>query len=255
MKTDTFKNFKKGAIDSLPIAAGYFGVSFSFGIMAVGAGLDAFTATVMSLTNLTSAGQFAGIMMIAEGAGYIELLLSQIIINLRYALMSLSLSQKLDKDFGVGQRAVAGFVITDEIFAVASGYPGKVRFEYLVGLGLPPIAGWTLGTLTGALAGSLLPASIVSALSVALYAMFIAIVLPPARDNKNVAIVALIALCASCIVRYAPLLNSLSSGTSIIICTLVAAAIGAALFPVDPDEGNSEAAGENDNVTDRGGAA
>ena len=248
MQHEKLNDIKKGAIDSLPIAAGYFGVSFSFGIMAVGSGLDALTATVMSLTNLTSAGQFAGIMMIAEGAGYMELFLSQFIINLRYALMSLSLSQKLDKSFGVGQRAVAGFVITDEIFAVASGYSGRVRFPYMIGLGVPPIIGWTLGTLTGALAGSLLPGSIVSALSVALYAMFVAIVLPPARDNKNVAVVAIIALVASCIVRYAPILNTLSSGTSIIICTLIAAAIGAALFPVemnDTDESKVKTGGES----------
>ena len=231
-------DIKQGLSDSLPIAAGYFGVSFSFGIMAAGAGLDSVTATIISLTNLTSAGQFAGLTLIAEGAGYIELFLSQLIINLRYALMSLSLSQKVDEKYGLSKRLISSFWITDEIFAVASGKAGSVSFPYMVGLGIPPIIGWSLGTLVGALAGELLPASVISALSLALYAMFIAIVLPPARDNKAIAIVAFISIAISCLIKYLPVFKGVGSGTAIIITTILAAGVGALLFPINRDDHN-----------------
>ena len=229
-------DIKEGMRDSLPVAAGYFGVSFSFGIMAAGYGIDALTATVISLTNLTSAGQFAGLTMIAEGAGYVELFLAQLVINLRYALMSLSLSQKLDKNFSVPKRAISAFWITDENFAISSARSVPVTFPYMLGIGMLPIAGWTLGTLVGALAGEILPPTAVSALSVALYAMFVAIVLPPARERRSVAIVACLALIFSCILYYAPIFAGIGSGFSVIICTVLAAGIGAALFPSDGGE-------------------
>ncbi len=224
--------FKNGAIDSLPIAAGYLGVSFSFGILAASYGIDTVTATLISLLNLTSAGQFAGITAIAAGSGYFELFLTQLIINLRYSLMSLSLSQKLNKDFNTKKRLIASFWITDEIFAVASSSKKKVTFSYMAGLGIPPIIGWSVGTLLGAMAGSLLPDSLLSALGIALYAMFVAIVLPPARENKNVAAVAIIALVISCIIYYVPFLSFISSGFSVIITTVIAAGFGAFLFPI-----------------------
>ena len=224
---------KKGMIDSIPIAVGYLAVSFSFGILAASYGIDAGTATLISLLNLTSAGQFAGITAISTGAGYFELFLTQLIINLRYALMSLSLSQKLSREFTTKKRLIASFVITDEIFAVASSQEGEVTFPYMLGLGFPPIVGWSLGTLLGAVAGSLLPDSLLSALGITLYAMFVAIVLPPARENKSIAIVAVIALLISCVIYYVPGLHAhISSGFSVIITTLIAAGIGAWLFPV-----------------------
>ncbi|MCR5099428.1 MAG: AzlC family ABC transporter permease [Lachnospiraceae bacterium] len=226
---------KNGMIDSLPIAAGYLGVSFTFGILAVSYGIDAGTATLISLLNLTSAGQFAGITAIAGGAGFVELFLTQLIINLRYSLMSLSLSQKLSKDFNTPKRLVASFVITDEIFAVASSKTEPVRFPYMLGLGLPPIIGWSLGTFLGAVAGSNLPSSVNSALSVALYGMFVAIVLPPAREHKPVALVAVIALVISCLLYYVPLFDAIGSGFSVIITTLIAAGLGAVLFPIPED--------------------
>ncbi len=227
---------KTGIIDSLPIFAGYLGVSFTFGILAVSYGIDAGTATLISLLNLTSAGQFAGITAIAGGAGYVELFLTQLIINLRYSLMSLSLSQKLSKDFNTPKRLVASFVITDEIFAVASSKDTPVRFPYMLGLGIPPIIGWSLGTFLGAVAGSNLSASVNSALSVALYGMFVAIVLPPAREHRPVAIVAVIALLISCILYYVPIFDFIGSGFSIIITTIIAAGVGAFLFPIGEKE-------------------
>ncbi len=230
---------KKGIIDSLPIAVGYLGVSFTFGILAVSYGIDAKTATVISLLNLTSAGQFAGITAIASGAGYFELFLTQLIINLRYSLMSLSLSQKLSSDFHTPKRLISSFVVTDEIFAVASSREVPVTFPYMLGLGVPPIIGWTLGTLLGAIAGSQLPASINSALSVALYGMFVAIVLPPAREHRPVALVAVIALAISCLLYYVPAFDGLGSGFAVIITTLVAAGLGAMLFPVN-DKGEDQ---------------
>ena len=231
--SDIKKEIKTGMIDSLPIAAGYLGVSFTFGILAVSYGIDAGTATLISLLNLTSAGQFAGITAIAGGAGYLELFLTQLIINLRYSLMSLSLSQKLSKDFDTKKRLIASFVITDEIFAVASSKEGPVRFPYMVGLGVPPIIGWTLGTFLGAVAGSNLPASIGSALSVALYAMFVAIVLPPAREHRPVALVAVIALVISCLLYYIPIFDHVGSGFAVIITTVIAAGLGAVFFPIE----------------------
>ena len=231
--SDINKEIKTGMFDSLPIAAGYLGVSFTFGILAVSYGIDAGTATLISLLNLTSAGQFAGITAIAGGAGYLELFLTQFIINLRYSLMSLSLSQKLSKDFDTKKRLIASFVITDEIFAVASSKEEPVRFPYMVGLGVPPIIGWTLGTFLGAVAGSNLPASIGSALSVALYAMFVAIVLPPAREHRPVALVAVIALVISCLLYYIPAFDNIGSGFSVIITTIIAAGLGAVFFPVE----------------------
>ena len=232
-------NIKTGIKDSLPIAFGYLGVSFTFGILAVSYGIDAGTATLISLLNLTSAGQFAGVTAIAGGAGYVELFLTQLIINLRYSLMSLSLSQKLSKDFHTGKRLIASFVITDEIFAVASSKNDPVTFPYMVGLGVPPIIGWTLGTLLGAVAGSNLPSSVNSALSVALYGMFVAIVLPPAREHKPIALIAVIALVISCILYYVPIFDFIGSGFSIIITTIIAAGLGAILFPVNPDPGEN----------------
>ena len=238
--SETINEIKKGIIGSIPIALGYLGVSFTFGILAVSYGINPGTATMISLLNLTSAGQFAGITAIAKGAGYLELFLTQFVINLRYSLMSLSLSQKLDKEFKTPKRLVASFVITDEIFAVASARDCAVTFPFMIGLGVPPIIGWSLGTFLGATAGSLLPQTALSALSIALYAMFVAIVLPPAREHKPIAIVAVIALLISCGIYYIPVFKMISSGFSVIITTIIAAGIGAFLFPIpDVNEADS----------------
>ena len=224
--------FLKGLRHGVPIGLGYLSVSFTFGMKAVGDGLTAVQAVLISLMNLTSAGQFAGLPLMVGGASMIEMALTQLIINLRYALMSLSLGQKLDGTMTTLRRMIFSFANTDEIFAVASSQPGRVGNTYLYGLMLAPIIGWSTGTLLGAVAGQLLPAFVRSALGVAIYGMFLAIILPPARKEKPVRVVVLIAVVLSLCFRYIPLLSSLSSGFVIIICAVAASALGAWLFPV-----------------------
>ena len=224
--------FMHGLRDGIPIALGYLSVSFSIGIMAVTSGLTVFQGALMSLTNVTSAGQFAGIQVIATGGVILELILTQFIINLRYALMSLSLSQKLSEEVTVRQRFVIAFANTDEIFAVAMGHARSLTFPYMLGLQLLPILGWTGGTALGAIAGQILPSSLGNALGVALYGMFIAIVVPAARRLRPVLCVAVLAAVFSCILYYVPLFAGISTGTSIIVCTVAAALVGAWRFPV-----------------------
>ena len=224
--------FRKGIRHGIPIALGYLGVSFAFGMKAVGSGLTVLQAVLISMTNLTSAGQVAALPLMAGGATLTEMALTQLTINLRYALMSLSLSRKLDDTMGTPQRMFFSFSNTDEIFAVASSQPEKVGKMYLYGLMLTPWIGWTTGTLLGAAAGTLLPEFVRSALGIAIYSMFLAIILPPARRQKPVrAVVALAAVLSICF-RYVPGLNRISVGFAIIICAVAAAAFGAAVFPV-----------------------
>ena len=228
------QQFAQGLRDGSPIAAGYFAVSFSFGILAREGGLSVLQAALTSLTNVTSAGQFAGLQVIMAGGTLAELVLTQLIINLRYALMSLALSQKLDRSVSLWQRLVIAFANTDEIFAVAIHHNGTLRLPYLLGLQLLPVLGWTAGTAVGAVAGSILPAALTSALGVALYGMFIAIVVPAARKARPVLFTALRAVAVSCALYYfAP---AVSAGVSIIVCTVLAAAAAAALFPVKEGE-------------------
>ncbi|MCR5726994.1 MAG: AzlC family ABC transporter permease [Lachnospiraceae bacterium] len=225
-------NFRSGFKDGIPIALGYFAVSFSLGITMVASGMTPVQGTVMSLTNLTSAGEFAGIRVIAVGGTIAEMILTQLIINLRYSLMSLSLSQKLDEKVTFFKKLVIAFGNTDEIFAVAMNHQKSLTFKYMVGLQSMPIVGWTLGTFLGAVAGNIMPANVSIAMNVMLYGMFIAIVIPEAKKKRPVLIVALIAVVLSCLFYYIPGLNEISAGISIIICTVVAAAVGAVLFPL-----------------------
>ena len=226
-------NFKQGIRDGIPIGLGYAAVSFAFGILAVDKDLTVSEAVLISLTNLTSAGQFAGLTIIAELGTLVEMALSQFIINLRYMLMAISLSQKVDDDFKGIWRWILGFAITDEIFAVAIQNPGKIKRNYFMGLTIIPIIGWTLGTLGGALLGNILPAIITNALGVALYGMFIAVVVPKARDDSHVFVAVCIAVAISVALKYIPVFADLSGGFAIIICTVVASLIAAVLFPVE----------------------
>lgn len=231
-------NFIQGLKDGVPIALGYLSVSFSIGIMALASGINVFQGALMSLTNMTSAGQFAGIAVIASGGTLLELILTQLIINLRYALMSLSLSQKLPERMPLWQRLVIAFANTDEIFAVAMGHAKGLTFAYMVGLQILPILGWTGGTVLGAAAGQVLPSAISSALSVALYGMFIAIVVPVAAKIRPVLWVVALAAFLSCVIYYIPLFSGISTGMSIIFCTILASVIGAIFFPIpqEPEE-------------------
>lgn len=220
--------FRKGIMDGIPIALGYLSVSFTFGMMAVSYGLDVWFAVMISLLNLTSAGQFSGLTLMIEQASLLELALSQLIINLRYALMSLSLTQKVEAKTSSAHRALMSFAITDEIFAMAASQPGKVGSSYFYGLMTLPIVGWTLGTLLGAVAYSLLPQSIQVALGIAIYGMFIAIIIPPARKERSVLFVVIVGAITSCVLTWL----KLSSGFAVIICAIIAAGLGAICFPI-----------------------
>lgn len=233
-------SFKKGLKDGVPIALGYLSVSFTFGMMAVAGGLPVSLAVAISMTNLTSAGQFAGLSLMLTGGGYFEMALTQLVINLRYALMSVSLSQKFHKSVSLLDRFLIAFGNTDEIFAVASGQKTDVGKKYMYGLILMPYLGWSLGTLLGAAASAVLPEAVRSALGIAIYGMFLAIFIPPMKKDKAVAVVVLTAAVLSCLFFYVPVLKSVSSGFVIIICAVVAATLGALIKPVsDKDEGGA----------------
>lgn len=229
------KTYTRGVRTGLPVGVGYFSVSFGFGAMAAAQGIKAMDATLISLTNLTSAGQFAGLTLMVAGATLWEVILTQIVINSRYALMSLALSQRMGSRIGILPRFFIAFFNTDEIFALAMAEKQPLSVPFLMGLGLTPILGWTAGTLCGALAGSVLPLSIRTALGVMLYGMFVAIVVPPAKQERPVLAACLLALALSCGFRWLPFLKDVSAGIAIVICTVAAAAVCAWLFPI-PDE-------------------
>lgn len=235
-KSNARRDFIKGLKDGIPIGLGYLSVSFSFGIMAVSSGLSVLAAVIISMTNLTSAGQVAGIAVIAGGGGYIEMALAQLVINIRYALMSLSLSQKLDKGFTALSRLGVSFGITDEIFAVASGKTHEVSKHYMAGLISLPFICWSMGTFLGGAAGEILPERLKAALGIAIYGMFIAIFVPAARKTLGVLCVVAAAAAASCCIKYIPVFSGISQGFSIIICTVLAALAGAVFFPLKDTE-------------------
>lgn len=227
--------FGKGVRDGLPICLGYVSVSFAFGMMVVEGGLPAWVGVLISMTNLTSAGQFAGLDLILSGGLYVELAVTTFVINVRYLLMSLSLSQKIDSSMSGLERLLLSFGITDEIFAVAVQQKEPVNSRYLTGLISMPYVGWALGTLLGATAAGILPLPIRSALGIAIYGMFLAIIIPPAVKARPVAVVVLIAVVLSCLFKWVPGLNSLSSGWVIILCAIPAAAFAALRWPVEDE--------------------
>ncbi len=233
-KRGVFMNnsFKKGIIDGLPICIGYLSVSFAFGIFAVSGGMKVLEALLISMTNVTSAGQLAAVPIIISGGMLSELITSQMVINLRYALMSVSLSQKLDSTVKLRDRFLIAFINTDEVFAVAASKEGSVGKRYMFGLILTPYLGWSAGTLLGALAGDILPSVITSALGIAIYGMFIAIVTPVAK--KSLATAGCVALSAalSCAFYYIPALKAVPGGFVIIICAVIAALIMALAAPI-----------------------
>lgn len=231
-----WKEYQFGVQTGLPVGMGYFSVSFGFGAMAAAQGLKALDATLISITNLTSAGQFAGLTLIVAGATLWEMVLTQLVINSRYALMSLALSQRMGERIGLLPRLLIAFFNTDEIFALAMARVEPLTVPFLLGLGTLPLIGWTLGTLCGALAGSVLPVSIRAALGVMLYGMFIAIVVPPAKKEAKILAAAVLALILSSLFAWVPALKTVSAGISIVICTVAAAAICAALFPIKEEE-------------------
>ena len=228
--------FIRGIKRGFPICLGYIPVSFTFGLIAVKMGFTPAQATIISLTNMASAGQFAGIRLIEGGAPYIELIITTFVINLRYFLMSLSLSQKVAPDMPFYKRAVMAYCITDEVFALASMEPGEVSFPFFGGLMLTPILGWTSGTLLGAVASGLLSPMVQGCMGIALYCMFIAIIIPPACKSRKVALAVVISAFLSCMFKYVPGLNELSKvgggGWAIITAAILGAAICASIKEV-----------------------
>lgn len=224
------KDFTKGLRSGLPIGLGYFSVSFTFGIIAVKYGFTWWEALLISMLTVTSAGQFAGITVMTNPGHYLEMLISQCTINVRYSFMSISLSQKVNERFKGIWRLIFGFMITDEIFAVASGQK-EVSRSFFAGLCVLPYIGWSLGTLTGALLGNVLPHPLMSALGLAIYGMFVAIVVPDMKKGKAITFVVVTALVLSFIFSYMPVLKEISAGISISICAILSALSGALLFP------------------------
>ena len=228
--------FTSGVRGGIPIALGYLPVSFTFGLIAVSGGLPVWVACLISLTNLTSAGQFAGLTLIVAAAGLWEMVLTMLVINSRYALMSLALSQRMGERIGLLPRLAIAFFNTDEIFALAMARKEQLTLPFMLGLGTLPMVGWTGGTLCGAVAGSVLPQSFQAALGVMLYGMFIAIVVPPAKKEKEIFWAMVMALVLSSLFAWVPFLQQISAGISIVIITVAAAALCAVLFPIAEEE-------------------
>lgn len=234
------QEFLDGIRDGLPICLGYFSVSMAFGLTAVLSGIPVWVAVMISLTNLTSAGQFAGINLIAANGLLVELGLTTFIINIRYFLMSMSVSQKVENKMTMKERLAVSFGITDEIFAVSMQRKGELTSAYMAGLIITPILGWTSGTFVGAVATSFMPKALSNALGIALYGMFIAVIVPPAREHKNVLFTVIAAIAASVACTYLPIIKNLSSGWRIILITIVVCLFAAWLFPVEKKEGENE---------------
>ena len=216
------KELVQGLRDGFPIGLGYAPVAFTFGFIAVSGGLPLWAAALISLTNLTSAGQFAGTNLILQGAGYIE--------------VALSLGQRLEKGTGILSRMGFGFGITDETFVMASLKPGILRAPYLFGLILFPILGWNLGTVLGGSISAVLPEALQNAMGIALYGMFIALIVPASRDSIHVFLIVVMAVAANCMLKYIPVFSFISPGFRIILSTVAGAGLGAALFPRDEAE-------------------
>lgn len=230
MSLEVPTTFTLGSRLSVPVALGYFVISFAFGLYWTQGGLPPVASAVMSATNLSSSGQFAGLNVILEAGGVLELVLTTMLVNLRYVLMSFSLGQRLDPAIGTLRRLAIGYGITDEIFALAMTRR-VVRFRFFMGLTVLPVLGWTGGTLVGALVGDVLPPSVQSAAGILLYAMFIAIVLPPSRGSRAVQVVVATAAVAGVLLAVA--LPGLAPGWRIIVAAVAASAVGATLFPVE----------------------
>lgn len=228
--------FFRGMKAGIPIGMGYFAVAFTLGIAARKTGLNVLQSGFMSATMLASAGQFAGFGSLASGAGYLEMAVTQIVVNLRYLLMSSALSQKVMRDQPFFHRFLMAYGVTDEIFAVSMGVEGKLHPCYMYGTTATAAPGWVLGTVLGALLGMILPARVMSAMSVALYGMFLAIVIPPAKKSRLLAGVVIVSMAMSALFTKLPVLNQVSSGFQIIILTILVAGAAAVLFPVKEEK-------------------
>ena len=248
------QHFTAGIQDGIPICLGYLAVSFTFGIMAKKVGVSIFDTVLISITNVTSAGQFAGLSLIASTASYIEMAITQLIINLRYSLMSCALSQKIDPKAPFFHRFLIAYGVTDEIFGVSVSKESKISPFYSYGVISMSVGGWVLGTFLGILSGNILPPRAISALSVALYGMFIAIIIPPAKENRILAGIIILSMAASLLFTEAPVLQNISSGFRIIIITLVIAGLAAWFFPVPDDSNETTTKNAQETISKKEGA-
>ena len=239
MKQENKAWFLRGMRDGTPIMLGYAAVSFTLGIVARNAGLTAGQAFLTSLLCNASAGEKAGFTVIQANEGYLAMAVMMLIINARYLLMSCSLSQKISPETGLIPRLIIGFEVTDEIFGVQMALPGMICPWYTYGVIAMALPGWSLGTYLGVVMGNVLPANIVSALSVGLYGMFLAIIIPPARENRVIAALVVISMLASCAFAYLPVVSAISPGTRVIILTVAISVAAAYLFPVKEEDGHA----------------
>lgn len=225
-----------GLREGVPIGLGYFAVGFTLGIAAKNAGITAFQMGLMSFMMHASAGQFAVITVIAGQSGYLAMILTQLVINIRYLLMSTALSQKISPDTSVPKRMLLSYFVTDEIFGISASVKGELNPFYNYGAASLGSPGWILGTVLGVLVGNILPPSLTSALSVALYGMFLAVVIPASRESRAVAAVVAVSMAASLVFDLVPLLAGIAGGTKIIILTVGIAALAAVIRPVAEEE-------------------
>lgn len=233
------EDFKHGVKRGIPICLGYLSVSFTFGLLTVNGGFPIWIAVLISISNLTGAGQFAAMNLMIQGTTYAEIALTTLFINLRYTLMSISLSQKLKPEIPTRNRLLIGYGITDEVFGVASLESGSLSFAFMMGLILISLAGWLGGTVLGALICSAMPEYLSSAMGIAIYGMFIAIVIPPLKKSRPVLYVVLFSIILNVIMYYIPVFHKISTGFRVIITSLIASGIGAYLYPAKEEEENA----------------
>ena len=237
MSKSNAKIFQEGMKDAIPIGLGYFAVAFSLGIAARNAGMNAVQGFLLSFLNNASAGEYAGITVIAANASYIEIAVVTLIANARYLLMSCAMGQRLKPGLSFGHRLLMGYDITDELFGIAIARPGYLEPFYTYGAMLTVIPCWATGTACGIIAGNIMPARVVSALSVSLFGMFLAIIIPPAKKDKVVAALIILAFAASYASSCLPLISSISEGTRTIILTVILSAGAAYFFPIHTEGG------------------
>lgn len=236
MKNDNRKWYINGLREGVPIGLGYFAVGFTLGITAREAGITAFQMGLMSLMMHASAGQYAVITVIAGQSGYVAMIITQLVINIRYLLMSTALSQKISPDTPMWKRMLLSYFVTDEIFGISASVKGNLNPYYNYGAATVASPGWALGTVLGVLVGNILSASLTSALSVALYGMFLAVVIPASKSDRTVAAVVAASMAGSLAFTFLPLLCDIDSGTRIIILTIVIAAAAAVIRPVPAEK-------------------
>ncbi len=233
------KPFFNGLKDGIPIGLGYFAVSFSIGITAKSIGMNAFQGFLLSLLNNASAGEVAGVSAISDGVTYFTAAIIILVTNARYILMSCAMSQKFSPDTPLIHRFLIGFDLTDELFGIAVAYPGYIKPSYMYGAFTVALPMWALGTMCGIVVGNILPEVVTTALSVAIYGMFLAVVIPPCRKNKAVTAVVLSSFVISGLSKVIPVISDMTESVRVIVLTLVISVAAALLFPVKDEEGKA----------------